>query len=173
MNETRKKIIIQEIKYWKHTKLLPEQYCDYLLTLYSGGEEAITAQKSKRSLHTPLWMFTVLFFTTIFINYFTEIPIGLQITLTAIAIILFGYFMYRYVETKLLYQLSLVGVALLTLVESVNLMDYLFPNSNSALYAALFIQCGIWFIVGRKLNLLYFSISGVIGAIVMVYFILF
>ena len=45
MNETRKKIIIQEIKYWKKSKLLPEKYCDFLLTLYSGGEENITPVK--------------------------------------------------------------------------------------------------------------------------------
>lgn len=172
MNETRKKIIIQEIKYWKESKLLPERYCDFLLTLYSGGEETITPVKKKKkiSLHIPLWMFTIIFFTILFVNYFTEIPIGLQITLTAISIIIFGYFIYRYIESTLLFQLALVCLALLMLVESVNLIDFIFPQSNGALYIVLFVQCAIWFILGRKLKLLYFSISGVLGAMLIVYF---
>ncbi|WP_432358563.1 hypothetical protein [Sporosarcina sp. UB5] len=37
MNAQRKKIIIAEINYWKQNKLLPEHYCDFLITLYSQG----------------------------------------------------------------------------------------------------------------------------------------
>lgn len=170
MNETRKKIIIQEIKYWKHSKLLPEKYCDFLLTLYSGGEENITSVKKKISLHIPLWIFTVIFFAILFVNYFTEIPIGLQITLTAIAIIIFGFFTVRYLDHKLLFQLALACLALLVLIESVNIANFFFPNSNAVLYIILLIQCGIWFIVGQKLKLMYFSISGVIGFIIITYF---
>lgn len=39
MNQQRKRIIISEIKYWKHNKLLPAHYCDFLITLYAQGEE--------------------------------------------------------------------------------------------------------------------------------------
>ena len=132
MNETRKKIIIHEIKYWKQTNLLPEKYCDYLLTLYSGGEEEIAPanKKSNISLHIPLWIFTVIFFTILFINYFTEIPKGLQITLTAIAIIIFGFFIVRYLENGLLFHLALVCLALLVLIESVNIANLLFPSKQ-------------------------------------------
>ncbi|EXX91872.1 hypothetical protein BG53_15080 [Paenibacillus darwinianus] len=34
MNEDRRKTIIREIDYWRRSKLLPEQYCDFLLNLY-------------------------------------------------------------------------------------------------------------------------------------------
>ena len=37
MDENRKQIIIKEIGYWKNNKLLPEQYCDFLLALYTEG----------------------------------------------------------------------------------------------------------------------------------------
>ncbi len=37
MDETRKQIIINEIEYWKEHHLLPEQYCDFLLALYTEG----------------------------------------------------------------------------------------------------------------------------------------
>ena len=170
MNETRKKIIIQEIKYWKKSKLLPEKYCDFLLTLYSGGEENIIPVNKKISLHIPLWIFTVLFFTILFVNYFTEIPKGLQITLTAIAIIIFVFFIVRYLENSLLFQLALVCLALLILIESVNISNFFFPNSNGFLYFTLLVQCGGWFLVGRKLKLMYFSISGIVGAMILTYF---
>lgn len=174
MNETRKKIIIQEIKYWKQSKLLPEKYCDFLLTLYSGGEENITPIKKKRSvsLHIPLWIFTVIFFTILFVNYFTEIPKGLQITLTAIAIVIFSFFLVRYIENALLFQLALVCLALLILTESVNVVNLLFPNSDGFLYFILLIQCGIWFLVGRKLKLIYFSISGIVGVLIIAFFLI-
>ena len=128
MNETRKKVIIQEIKYWKQSKLLPEKYCDFLLTLYSGGEENITPVKKKISFHIPLWIFTVIFFAILFVNYFTEIPMGLQITITAIAIIIFGFFIVRYLDNTLLFQLALACLALLILIESVNIANFLFSK---------------------------------------------
>ena len=37
MDENRKQIIIKEIGYWKNNKLLPEQYCNFLLALYTEG----------------------------------------------------------------------------------------------------------------------------------------
>ena len=39
MQNPRKKIILNEILFWKQNKLLPEQYCDFLMTLYSEGNE--------------------------------------------------------------------------------------------------------------------------------------
>lgn len=172
MNETRKKIIIQEIKYWKQNKMLPEKYCDFLLTLYSGGEENITPTKKQRSIsiYIPLWIFTVIFFTILFVNYFTEIPKGLQITLTAIAIIIFCFLIVRYIDKSLLFQLALVCLALLILIESVNIVNLLFPKSNDLLYFILLLQCVGWVLVGRKWHLLYFWISGILGAIIIISF---
>jgi hypothetical protein len=45
MNAQRKKIIMTEINYWKQNKLLPEQYCDFLIMLYTEGnrEQEISA----------------------------------------------------------------------------------------------------------------------------------
>ncbi|MEK4065574.1 hypothetical protein [Peribacillus sp. FSL R5-0717] len=41
MDEMRKKIIIQEINSWKESRMLPEQYCNYLLALWSRRTSAI------------------------------------------------------------------------------------------------------------------------------------
>ncbi|MGG0667587.1 hypothetical protein [Sporosarcina koreensis] len=56
MNAQRKKIIMAEINYWKQNKLLPEHYCDFLLTLYTQGDheqeisatDAVLSKKEKK-----------------------------------------------------------------------------------------------------------------------------
>ena len=48
-----------------------------------------------------------LFFTILFVNYFTEIPIGMQMTLTAIAIIIFGSLMMRYLKAGIVISISI------------------------------------------------------------------
>lgn len=39
MDNPKKQIIINEILFWKQNKLLPEHYCDFLMTLYTEGED--------------------------------------------------------------------------------------------------------------------------------------
>ncbi|WP_252502925.1 hypothetical protein [Sporosarcina sp. Marseille-Q4943] len=56
MNAQRKKIITAEINYWKQNKLLPEHYCDFLITLYTQGDheqeisatEAVLSKKKRK-----------------------------------------------------------------------------------------------------------------------------
>ena len=46
MPNPRKQIILNEILFWKQNKLLPEHYCDFLMTLYSEGNEFETEEKA-------------------------------------------------------------------------------------------------------------------------------
>ena len=39
MSNQRKQIILNEITFWKQNKLLPEHYCDFLMTLYTEGNQ--------------------------------------------------------------------------------------------------------------------------------------
>lgn len=39
MNDERKIMIIREIEHWRRSKLLPDQYCDFLLNLYAAPED--------------------------------------------------------------------------------------------------------------------------------------
>lgn len=45
MNQ-KTKLIVNEIKHWRKNKLLPEQYCDFLLALYLQGEEDAHHERS-------------------------------------------------------------------------------------------------------------------------------
>ncbi|OEH86172.1 hypothetical protein BHU72_11575 [Desulfuribacillus stibiiarsenatis] len=46
-NEKEKQVIIQEINKWRESKLLPSEYCDFLLNLYSSGSNAPKKETKK------------------------------------------------------------------------------------------------------------------------------
>lgn len=45
MEADKRSVIVQEIQQWRKSKLLPDQYCDFLLNLYADREEAPTEDK--------------------------------------------------------------------------------------------------------------------------------
>ena len=66
MSNQRKQIILNEITFWKKNKLLPEQYCDFLMTLYTEGnnEDEKRIANAKHSVkgqekRKGQWMFFV------------------------------------------------------------------------------------------------------------------
>ncbi|WP_285768942.1 hypothetical protein [Peribacillus sp. SI8-4] len=175
MDEMRKKIIIQEINAWKESRMLPEQYCNYLLTLYSEGESphAVTDanRKEKKSLFSLLWI-GALFAFIVFLNYFTEIPIRMQMLLTTISIIIFGLMARRLIGRKLIFQMALIGMVLSFLLLTVSLADFMAPGKAGVLYFILFLNCGFWIVLGVRLKLAHFWIAGGLGAAVTLYFLL-
>jgi hypothetical protein len=44
MDQEKNKIIIHEIRKWRRSRLIPEQYCDFLLNLYGEGEQSSRGQ---------------------------------------------------------------------------------------------------------------------------------
>ncbi|AOH55738.1 hypothetical protein ABE28_015360 [Peribacillus muralis] len=176
MDETRKKIIIQEINAWKESRMLPEQYCNYLLALYSEGDRPASPsshkiQKGKKDLFSMLWI-GALFAFIVFLNYFTEIPIRMQMLLTTISIIVFGLMVRRFIGRKLVFQMALMGMTLTLLLLTVSLADFIAPGKVGILFMFLFLNCGSWIFLGVRLKLLHFSIAGGLGAAVTLYFLL-
>jgi hypothetical protein len=53
MNDERRKTIVREIDYWRRGRLLPEQYCDFLLNLYldEKGERPAPAGLTGKAVH--------------------------------------------------------------------------------------------------------------------------
>ncbi|MDW0117374.1 hypothetical protein QTL97_10545 [Sporosarcina thermotolerans] len=132
MSNQRKKTIITEIKYWKENKLLPEHYCDYLITLYTQGEqeENINASdailpKRKKKLNKS------------------------------------------FIFLHLIYILS----GLILLAVSLKVWAIYFEGQTTLLTLLLALNCLLWFVMGRLLKLIYFTISGVAGIIFIITFI--
>ncbi|SNS59220.1 hypothetical protein SAMN05444672_101191 [Bacillus sp. OK838] len=105
-------------------------------------------------------------------NYFTEIPIRMQMLVTTISIIAFGLAVRRFIGRKIIFQMALMGMALSLLLLTVSLAEFMAPGKAGTLYVFLFINCGLWILMGKKLKLLHFSIAGSLGAIVIAYFLI-
>jgi hypothetical protein len=94
--DQKTKTVIDEIKYWKKNKLLPDHYCDFLITLYTEGSE--NSIKSRR-----LGKFTYLFYTLailvsitligFLVLYFSDFLKQMQISLGLFFSILFSIVM--------------------------------------------------------------------------------
>lgn len=96
MDQDKRRIIIQEIKYWKANRLLPEHYCDFLLNLYGGKIEA-AASSQPETVKSPgsgrsaaYWMLVLgiiaIFFIIAF--HFNAFPLPMQILSGGIFILL-------------------------------------------------------------------------------------
>ncbi|KHF31219.1 hypothetical protein LR68_00168 [Anoxybacillus sp. BCO1] len=96
MEQKRKEIIINEIKYWKQTRLLPEQYCDFLLALYTEGNrddvETQTKQVPAWAIRATAVMIGICLLFALLVIYFTELSFVLQtLILSLFVIILFCF----------------------------------------------------------------------------------
>ncbi|SFF00789.1 hypothetical protein SAMN05216378_4711 [Paenibacillus catalpae] len=98
MNEERRQIIVREIQHWSRSKLLPDQYCDFLLNLYMDHDKE-TKRESSHSITKAVmavqhasgkhWLLTFGFFTFIsfVVLYFNVFHPLLQIGVSAVAVI--------------------------------------------------------------------------------------
>ena len=170
MNE-KKKIIINEILFWKQNQMLPEHYCDYLLALYSQGEEIPIQRILSTSKQTSFlfWLLSiVLIAISLFVIYFTELSFVLQTAILACFVVFLSvvaiYFSKKGNTMPILY----VSSAVLLLIFSMELNKYLFGNNLTGLYIMLSLNCVLWMYIGKKLKLLYFSISGWMGAAILI-----
>lgn len=165
MDENRKKMIIKEILYWKENRMLPEQYCDYLLALYTEGNHSDNEEKehAKRKPVSKGFLFLLLIPLFVFILYFTELSFDLQMALMTIAFITGFGVTYYFFKKRMQFQVSLVLTALILLLATVEATVHFFPHLPALLYGIVFVNCLLWIIAGKKLKLLYFSISGFLG----------
>lgn len=90
MDQQRKQIILKEIKFWKENWMLPEQYCNNLLSIYSEGE--IKDNSGKLGYHKLWALIGVLPFLMIslvtYLLYFTELSLNLQLLIFPIILVI-------------------------------------------------------------------------------------
>ncbi|MGE8206217.1 hypothetical protein ACQKP0_16955 [Heyndrickxia sp. NPDC080065] len=175
MNSERKETIIKEILYWKEHKMLPDHYCDYLLALYSEGELKKDLSKRKKGfnkLAVFLFLISLSFVVSLFVIYFTEIDFILQTMILTSFVVLFLILGFYYSKKEFWYSIFYIGAALILLLLSVHLNRKLFNQNTLTLYITLFLNCFIWLITGWKLKLVFFIVSGIIGIITLIIYIL-
>ena len=183
MSLQRKQIIMNEISFWKKNKLLPEHYCDFLLALYAQGEnngdeqtenssKAVLAkkQKTKVILYTIVGLLTAILLASLFV---ASTAIFIPIILVAIAILSFLYIAIKLVKNKsVMAPLLFVFSALLLLALSFKVWDIYFGDNPLLLIGLIFGNCLLWLFSGLLMKLVYFSISGILGILLIIgYFI--
>lgn len=178
----RKKIIISEIKYWKKSKLLPEQYCDFLLALYSHGEEEVNKEekfpasvlaKEKKKINRRI-LFLVLLSAISSASLFivSNYPV-IAVTIAAIFVIVLLSYAIRHDSTQsAIYSFLYIASAFMLLAMSLKIWLVFFEGHTMLLIGLLLINCLLWLFTGRLLNLLYFTISGGAGILLIVGFLL-
>ncbi|ANB56420.1 putative membrane protein [Anoxybacillus sp. B7M1] len=167
MDEKRREIIVREIEYWKRSRLLPEQYCDYLLALYTEGDRS-SAQTAVRRAGAWLHIFFILLIClllpiSVLAIYFTELSFVLQMLLLSFFILLCFIGIWKWRKEARLVHLPLIIGAFLVFLASVHLSDYYFPKNKPISALVIFLNCALWLVFGLRMRLLYLTISGVVG----------
>jgi hypothetical protein len=184
MDNPKKQIIINEILFWKQNKLLPEHYCDFLMTLYTEGEDIqlqnhISSKKSikmkeKRKKTTISLLIMAITAALLIFLFLMTAYFYIAAFIVGIIAILFLVYSYKFAKKHdLIAPILQVAAALLIFGISVKVSLVYFENNNVVLYSLLVANCFMWTITGIKLKLLYFTISGVLGFIIIIAYQLF
>ncbi|WP_064091463.1 hypothetical protein [Rossellomorea aquimaris] len=172
----RKDVIVKEIHFWKQNNMLPEHYCNYLLALYTEGEESAGSEspaKSKTRLKlTGSIIAILLMFISLFVIYFTELSIVLQTAILAGFVGFLLVMVIYYTKKQLPAALPFIASAFILLNISIEITEKVYNGAPFPTYLALFLNIFLWLLVGYKFKLIYFSLSGVIGFLLLVIFIL-
>jgi hypothetical protein len=170
MDDKRKSIIVNEILFWKSNRILPEQYCDYLLALYTEGQDSPEFMQPSYNKTSRYISYLFLLAIPIFVVliYFTELSFTLQIGLNIFFVIIELILVYYFFKKGKLMQIPLISSALLILLLSVEVISNIFPNTPEAQYLTVGFNCLLWLLTGWRFKLIYLLISGVLGIILLV-----
>ena len=175
MTKQRKQIIINEITFWKQNRLLPEHYCDFLMTLYTEGEYAETELKGdgKKSVkakerrvgklkYALMPIIGIGFIAAIYFVPLTWLVLALS---TIFIIVCIGLAVYYMKKNDVLAPVLQLTAAVVLLFGTIKLCLVYFPGNDMALYIALISNCCLWLVSGILMKLTYFSIAGSLGVL--------
>ncbi|MFD1038505.1 hypothetical protein ACFQ3N_08885 [Virgibacillus byunsanensis] len=178
LTENRIATIVKEINYWKEHNLLPNVYCDFLLALYTNGEDQIETEPSTKShkkfkptTFIQIILLLLLIPFSFLVIYFTQFSMVLQIS-TLLFFIGYSFWMYQNFrkDKDMYYHLSLIVLLFLLLLTTMFLTGLLW-NSDWVIAILLLIHFVSWFIISKKNNIKYLKITSVFGIIFTIFYI--
>ena len=166
MSKERIAVIISEIQYWKEHKLLPEEYCNFLLALYTNGEgigenEKYKNRSSVRTFLQVVLMVLLLPFSFLVI-YFTKFPSVLQLSIL-ILFLSYSFWCFLYYKKKniRIMHLSLVITLMLILLSTFFIGNL---TRNAAIVnTVIFLNFLFWMGLSWKNKWNYLMITAIIG----------
>ncbi|MGM8214136.1 hypothetical protein ACLIA0_01050 [Bacillaceae bacterium W0354] len=174
MDNERKKIILNEIKHWKQSNLLPTQYCDFLIALYTEGEgldeEKSTFKDKQRGnllLYLDIIFLLLLIPFSFYVTYIFDVGILIKIFIFLAIIAILAIHLYFYHKKKSIYiHLPLITLFLITLLGSIS-VSYTILGESFWVNGIILINCIIWVITGIYGKYLYLTLSGFIGIVIL------
>lgn len=179
MSDERINIIINEINYWKEHKLLPAVYCDYLLALYTKGDDTFESGNQNKNKIVKIidairviLMFLMLLLSFILV-YFIEMNHIWQ-TVLLIAMLTFSCWMYLFLRKTRNSSFHFAIVLLLTLflLSSIHIST-LYIKNQWVLYIILFFNFLIWWHMSQKQQLKYLKLISIIAIVFTMIYIFF
>lgn len=168
---------MNEITFWKQNKLLPEHYCDFLMTLYSEGKQNEEIEgKAKNAVHrvekrkklSIATVFPVLAAVIVLLLFTIQYEwVVIAIAGAFVVCCLIGA-MYFAKKNNLLATMLQLATALAALGVTLKVCTTYFAGNNEMLYVLLLINCVFWLLSGITMRIIYFTISGVLGIMVIV-----
>ncbi|WP_067836996.1 hypothetical protein [Amphibacillus sediminis] len=164
MDEQRRAVIINEIRYWKENHLLPDHYCDFLFALYTEGEQLETTdplpnEKSEtadiRDLINPM-VLLILFINLIVaplaisVIYLLQTNWIISVIILLLALIM-SIYLYRYQLVRV--QVAKPYIILILLLNIFAITVYMvnrWVNHYYTLAFIVFLQLFIWLYLGIK-----------------------
>lgn len=176
MSNRRIEIIIQEINYWKEHKLLPEVYCDFLLALYTKGENEVETEKANdiglASIIQLSCQFLLLLFSIIVINM-QHINLTFQYIFLPISfLIIFWLFRTLHKNRDIYFQLSTVILLVHFLLITMFLGNQM-SDKQWVAHMIIIFNFICWFLIGHKYQLKFLQLIGLILTIISIVFMFF
>ncbi|MFS0672835.1 hypothetical protein [Ornithinibacillus sp. 179-J 7C1 HS] len=173
MADDRTRTIVKEIKYWKDHKLLPESQCDFLLALYTKGEDETIydnkISKYKASLYIQLTLLVLMVPFSFLVVYFTQFKFILQLS---ILVLFIGYaflvFRYLYKRSLKFVHISIIVPLIMLLLLTDLVLDMLHINQYLTIIFFL-INFVCWFLLGRKLQYRYLMASSGLAIFILLF----
>ena len=177
MSNPKKQIIMNEITFWKQNKMLPEHYCDFLMTLYSEGnnDEEITGNSKKavknvekRRNRNVSMVFPIIAMVMLLLLFTKEsewVVLAVAAVFAAACLVGAVYFAKRNHLMAVMLQLA---TALSVLGVTLKVGTTYFTSNNEMLYIILIVNCVFWLLSGIALKIIYFTISGILGVIAII-----
>ncbi|MGG6309887.1 hypothetical protein [Paenibacillus macerans] len=180
MDQNKRNIILTEIDHWRRSRLLPEQYCDFLENLYREQNEGPSSRPSfalgliqQGSLKLWSLSFGIISFFFFIVFYFSVFPWALQIVITlllaAVCYTVAGY----YRQTRTLFSLSMAGIGSMLLLGFGSWIIALQGWPAGIGTTLLITVCGlVWLALGYALHFGILSYCGFACAILLYAFLL-
>ncbi|MGG0642856.1 hypothetical protein ABE021_02765 [Sporosarcina gallistercoris] len=182
MNVQRKRIIMSEIHYWKKNRLLPEHYCDFLITLYAQGdadaaanetiEKAILEKESSSVMKRMILLILLAAGLSAMMFAVGNYPIIMIAVASVFVIGLLAKVIFSPSVRSALIPFTYIIAAFMLLGISLKVWFTFFESETMLLLGILMLNSILWLFAGRLLKLLYFTISGAAGLLMIIGFLL-